>query len=175
MQMYDDYALNPQNFGIMAKEFSKCQKGEVFSVTQKKILENFDKEPLFKKVEYLKALIKDLKTRTSNKDVLLVLEDVFENVEKQRQTLQNVFEDVSISSFNKPNIDMFCNNLKLAINIAGEIARLLILAKDDESTSYDTKLVLTNVIFAFLDINNSLVSLFGECRYLTFAKFPKKS
>ena len=175
MQVYDDYAINPQSFEIMAKEFSRCQNSEIFSASKNKIVGHFDEEPLFKKLEYLKVLLQDLKTRTSNRDVLLVLEGVFEDVKNQTKTLQKLFENASMASFDKPNVDMFCNNLKLAINTTGEIVKLLISVKDNESVTYDAKLVLTDTIFDFLDINNSLVSLFGECRYLTFAKFPKKS
>lgn len=172
MELYNDYAINPQNFEQMAKEYQNCNNPNLMS--SKSVVANDDKQAelvnqLLKQVEYLRALTCDLKTRTKNKDIILVLNDIQSQIKLQSDVFANLFS-IAVQSCASDNVDikMFCNNLKLAIQSATQIVKLLIAIKDLEQTTAQQKLSITDSINQFLDINNQLVSLFGECRYLIY-------
>lgn len=176
MQVYDDYAICPDKFEEMAKEFvanqSKisglCAKISDLQVVKKSEISKDDVDMLFKKIEYLRVLLADLKNRSTNSDVLLVLDSIAEEIKQQTESLSKLL-NVGISALEQNEVrgDMFCNNLKLSINTAGDIVKLLIKIKDDDQT-FELSPALTEAINIFLQINNQLVSLFGECRYLRY-------
>ena len=178
MNIYDDFAVNPASFEVMAKEFCKQKNLAVQSADdrdvsksgQKKLyMATLDEQKQVKnKVEYLLVLVKDLKTRTSNNDVLIVLNNLQSEIENQQHILDDIFQITSEQSSKKADINMFCNNLKIALNTTSDIVKLLIKLKDSDETSFEQKQMLTESINAFLDINNNLVSLFGECQYLLY-------
>ena len=114
-------------------------------------------------------MLGDLKKRTSNADILLVLDELSITLQEQTKKLTELFDGLTVSQNNdEEEYKMFCNNLKIAINTTSDIVKLLIEIKDDEKTPSEAKLSLTESINTFLDINNKLVSLFGECRYLRY-------
>ena len=170
--MYDDFAMEPNNFEAMAKEYMAQSKSKILGNDFSK--ENNDKlkdrqSALFKNLEYLRVLVEDLKMRTKNEDILAVLAETSNDIVHETQKLNALLGATASAVADDSNqIKMFCNNLKLAIQTASEVVRLLIEIKDDDSISADIKPNLTQSIDAFLTINNKLVSLFGECRYLTF-------
>lgn len=166
--IYDDFALSPQNFEVMAKEYALQKQSGVFSVNKQDINKE-DVKSLFSKLEYLRVLLVDLKTRTSNADIIIVLDELSKTLQEQNQKLTELFDGATwIQTDDEENYKMFCNNLKIAINTTSDIIKLLINIKDDEQTPSEVKLSLTNSINVFLDFNNKLVSLFGECRYLRY-------
>ena len=167
MNDYDDYAINPSNFEQMASEYN-LQKQKIFSLTKKCEIDKSDVNSLFEKTEYLKTIVLDLEARTKNGNILLVLKEILEEVESSTKNLSNIFDD-SVKTYQTEQFElvMFCNNLKLAINIVGEIIKLLIKIKDDD-IKFEYSQVLTNEINRFIDINNKLASMFGECRYLKY-------
>ena len=143
-------------------------------MSSKSVVANDDKQAelvkqLLKQVEYLRVLTSDLKTRTKNKDIILVLNDIQSQIKLQSDVFANLFS-IAVQSCASDNVDikMFCNNLKLAIQSATQIVKLLIAIKDLEQTTAQQKLSITDSINQFLDINNKLVSLFGACRYLIY-------
>ena len=171
MELYDDFLMSPENFETMAKEFDKKAKGEILSVKKTSVNEN-DVKDLFKKIEFLRVLVVDLKSKTKNQEILVVLSDISNQIESQNNTLAEVFEDVATNNVGvqesaEEMAKMFCNNLKIAISTASDIVRLLIKIKDEDN-SFVLAPKLTESTNVFLDINNQLVSLFGECRFLRF-------
>lgn len=168
MEIYNDFAINPQNFEAMAKEYSLQKQSSIFSINKQDVDEKEIKS-LTAKLEYLRVLLGDLKKRTSNADILLVLDELSITLQEQTKKLTELFDGLTVSQNNdEEEYKMFCNNLKIAINTTSDIVKLLIEIKDDEKTPSEAKLSLTESINAFLDINNKLVSLFGECRYLRY-------
>ena len=171
MELYDDFLMSPENFEAMAKEFSANAKGEILSVKKTGVNEN-DIKDLFKKIEFLRVLVLDLKGKTKNQEILVVLSDISNQIESQNNTLAEVFDDgttnnVGVQESAEEMAKMFCNNLKIAISTASDIVRLLIKIKDEDS-SFLLAPKLTESTNVFLDINNQLVSLFGECRFLRY-------
>ena len=175
MNSYDDFAISPASFEQMAKEFSKqknlaqsLNKEEIFNSKQsfEKIETEYEKQ-LNDKIEYLLVLVKDLKTRTSNNNILLVLNNLQTEIQNQQKLLGEIFAKAEQCEA-KVKINMFCNNLKIALNTTSDIVKLLIKIKDLQNISYEQKEMLTESINVFLNINNNLVSLFGECRYLVY-------
>ena len=171
MEQYNDFAINPENFEKMAKEFN-LQKSNVLTVKNSSI-SNEQKMELKRKLRELAFIVKNLAKYTNITAVVEVINNIDESIKKEYDNLLPIFEDVvEKESEDEQNYKMFCNGLKLSINIVAEIIKLLIEIKDsDDSFQYST--VLTNSINNFLDINNQLVSLFGECRYRTFGLFNK--
>ena len=168
MEIYNDFAINPQNFEAMAKEYSLQKQSSIFSINKQDVDEKEIKS-LMAKLEYLRVLLGDLKKRTSNADILLVLDELSITLQEQTKKLTELFDGLTVSQNNdEEEYKMFCNNLKIAINTTSDIIKLLINIKDDEQTPSEVKLSLTNSINVFLDFNNKLVSLFGECRYLRY-------
>ena len=168
MNKYDDFALDFESFENMAKEYNAQIQSNALKV-EKKDVDEKEIKSLLSKIEYLKVLLNDLKRITSNADILLVLDDISSGVESQNKILVELFgQGITIQAQAEDNFKMFCNNLKAAIGTTSEIIKTLIEIKDNASVDANTKLKLTEVINNFLDINNSLVSLFGDCRYLRF-------
>ena len=168
MNKYDDFALDFESFENMAKEYNAQIQSNALKV-EKKDVDEKEINSLLSKIEYLKVLLNDLKRITSNADILLVLDDISNGVERQNKILVELFgQGITIQAQAEDNFKMFCNNLKAAIGTTSEIIKTLIEIKDNASVDANTKLKLTEVINIFLDINNSLVSLFGDCRYLRF-------
>ena len=168
MEKYNDFAINPNIFDVMAKEYQVHTQSKAQSVKVK----DFDKKDiseLFAKLEYLQTLIKALMANTQNADILLVLDDIQSSLQSQNNLLSELFDsNISTQGMQDEQFKMFCNNLKIAINTTSDIVKILIKIKDSEATDFDKKEKLTNIINSFLDINNNLVSLFGECRYLRY-------
>ncbi len=171
MQVYDDYALSPENFEVMAKEY-KAKESNILSLkTKVSEIDRIDVDSLFNKIEYLRVLVNDLKTRTTNSDVIVVLNQISDDIATETQNLSQTLDGGTIALENETMpIDMFCNNLKIAINTTGDILKLLIKIKDDDET-FELSPVLTSSTNTFLEINNQLVSLFGECKYRSFRLF----
>ncbi len=176
MELYNDYAINPQSFEQMAKEYKNCKNSPGLMSNTGLLADDSHNDrqaelvkQLLKQVEYLRVLTNDLKTRTKNQDIILVLGDIQNQIKLQSDIFANMF-GASVQSFASDNVDikMFCNNLKLATQSATQIVKLLVALKDLEQTTAQQKLSLTDSINQFLDINNKLVSLFGECRYLIY-------
>lgn len=168
MERYDDFAVNLNSFETMAKEYNAQIQSKMLKVDIKQVNLKLAKS-LFNKIEYLRVLVNDLKQRTSNSEILIVLDDVLKQIENQNQILSTLFEQgIEAQTQSEDSFKMFCNNLKLSISTTSDIIKLLIEIKDDEETSFEAKSKLTEVINSFLDINNNLVSLFGECRYLRY-------
>lgn len=173
MQMYDDYAMSPENFEIMAKEYNINQNKVLSLKTKACEINQDDVKLLFNKIEYLRVLVDNLKNHTSNIDILKVLDDVAIDIQDQTKQLSEVLGRIVKGFDNQDDeIKIFCNNLKLAINTAGDIIKLLVKIKDEDET-FELSPKLTNNINEFVDINNQLVSLFGECRYRGFAIYRK--
>lgn len=175
MQLYDDYAMNPENFEVMAKEY-KSQESRVVGLGANVCkIDSNDIKSVFEKIEYLKVLISNLKNHTSNVDALKVLDDISLDVSMQSKNLSNLFgQFVQSENEKEEDIKIFCNNLKLAINTTGEIVKILVKIKDADET-FELSQNLTNSINNFIDMNNQLVSLFGECRYRAFGTFGRKN
>ena len=168
MEKYDDFAINPGMFETMAKEYQVQSLSKMQSVTIKKPDKELVKN-LFAKIRYLQSLLNTLKQHTKNADIISVIDEIYVSTQNQTEILVNLFDDVVISqNADEDDFKMFCNNLKIAINTTSDIIKLLISIKDDEAVDYEIKEKLTGVINSFLDINNNLVSLFGECRYLKY-------
>ena len=171
MELYDDFLMSPENFEAMAKEFGENAKGEILSVKKTSVNEN-DVKDIFKKIEFLRVLVVDLKGKTKNQEILVVLSDISNQIESQNNALAEVFDgsvtnNVGVQESAEEMAKMFCNNLKIAISTASDIVRLLIKIKDEDS-SFLLAPKLTESTNVFLDINNQLVSLFGECRFLRY-------
>lgn len=166
--MYDDYALNPEVFELMAKEYNQRKKSITSLSVSVKAVKKDDVDELFKKIEYLRVLIGSLKSQTKNIDTISVLDRVLQNVKDEQVKLFNLFDGVVLtSSSDDVMTKIFCNSLKLAIDSTGEIVKCLIKIKDDDET-FELSSSLTESINTFLDVNSMLVSLFGECRYRVF-------
>lgn len=174
MEKYNDFALGTENFERMAKEYENKKTGEVLE-TKKDVKESQDFSSLQKQLDYLQNLLAEIKRHTTNSDVLLVLKEIEADVKKQIENINSLFKNnITSQSAEEPETVLFCNNLKLAIQTANDIIKNLVGIKDDEKTSGETKLALTSIINAFIEINNKLVSLFGECRYRTFSLFKNR-
>ncbi len=168
MENYDDYAVNPQMFETMAKEYQVQSLSKMQNVTIKELDKELIKS-LFNKIEYLQALINTLKQHTKNANIILVIDETLNLLDSQQHVLINLFDGgIATQSVGEDDFRMFCNNLKIAINTTSDIIKLLIEIKDNELVNFEKKEKLTMVINEFLDINNNLVSLFGECRYLQY-------
>lgn len=168
MEIYNDFAIGLQNFEAMAKEYALQKQSSIFSINKQDVDEKEIKS-LMAKLEYLRVLLGDLKNRTSNADILLVLDELSITLQEQTKKLTVLFDGLTVSQNNdEEEYKMFCNNLKIAINTTSDIVKLLIEIKDNEKTPSEAKLSLTESINTFLDINNKLVSLFGDCRYLRY-------
>ncbi|MGN1221827.1 MAG: hypothetical protein ACI4TT_01170 [Christensenellales bacterium] len=167
--MYDDFAiLNEDKMNLANQEYLMHGANKIFSA---KSLQPNEKENIMKKVEYLQNLIEKLKKNTNNEDTLLVLDDLSQSVANQKDKINVLFsEAMALAKEVEPNTVIFCNNLKLAIQTTNEIVKMLIETKDSEQTPGEIRPQYTEIIMAFLDINNKLVSLFGECRYRVFGK-----
>ena len=128
--IYDDFALSPQNFEVMAKEYALQKQSGVFSVNKQDINKE-DVKSLFSKLEYLRVLLVDLKTRTSNADIIIVLDELSKTLQEQNQKLTELFDGATwIQTDDEENYKMFCNNLKIAINTTSDIIKLLINIKN---------------------------------------------
>lgn len=168
MKEYDDFAVNLSNFETMAKEYNAKIQSKALGVDSLNVDEK-DIKNLFNKVEYLRVVVSNLKKHTTNSDILLVLDDVITRIVSQNNTLTEILsKDVIVESQSQDEFKMFCNNLKIAIGTSSEIVKILIDIKDSNNIVAEIKPELTESINSFLDINNSLVSLFGECRYLRY-------
>ena len=168
MEIYNDFAISPQSFEEMAKEYSSQMNSGALSVKASEVESRITKK-LFNNIEYLRVLISDLKSHTTNRDVLIVLSDVSDEIEKQNSIFKSILQNhISALEDDDVRADMFCNNLKLTIQTAGEIIKILVEIKDSANYNVENKPVVTEIINAFVDINNSLVSLFGECRYMRY-------
>ena len=168
MKDYNDFAVNLSNFEAMAKEYNAQIKSSALKITNQNIDERIISN-LFNKIEYLKVVVNNLKKQTSNKDILLVLDDISSQIVKQNDSLSTILsQNATVQSQGQNNFKMFCNNLKIAISTTSDIVKILLSIKDDDNVLVNIKPLLTDSIDTFLDINNSLVSLFGECRYLRY-------
>lgn len=167
--MYDDFAiLDVDKMNLANQEYLKQGASKTFSA---KSMQPNEQENIMKKVEYLQNLIEKLKKNTTNEDALLVLDDLSQSVANQKDKINVLFsETMAIAKEVEPNTIIFCNNLKLAIQTANEIVKMLIEIKDSEQTPGEIRPQYTEIIMSFLDINNKLVSLFGECKYRVFGK-----
>ena len=167
MNIYNDGLIDASKFEQMAKEYALMQKSQILK-TKKCEISFDDVNTLFAKIEYLKVLTNNLKNRTKNDDILLILGEIFAKIEENEQILSKTLNrNTSVQSLFKAEAKMFCNNLKLAINTTGDILKLLVKIKDDDET-FELSPALTETINSFIEINNQYVSLFGECQYLKY-------
>lgn len=167
--MYDDFAvIDPEKFGVVANEYQKQNQRKTLSLKLNK-----DNDILIRvneKFETLQGITSKLLKHSRNQDVILVLNQIGEEIDLQKSSINKLIEQgITIQSKSMPDISIFCNNLKLAIQLCAEILKELIEVKDNDNTSGEAKLELTNIINAVIDINNKYVSLFGECRYRIFS------
>lgn len=164
--MYDDFAiLDKEKFDIVNREYQKQKSCKILSV---KKLQPEETESLMQKIEYLQKLLQKLKANTKNSDTLLVLDGIIQDVQNQQDKINVLLGGAMAMGETEPETVIFCNNLKLAIQTTGEIVKQLIEVKDSEQTAGEIKPDYTDIILSFIDINNKLVSLFGECRYRVF-------
>lgn len=168
--MYDDFAvLEPEKFGMVAKEYNKKNGGKVLSVKTVERPED-ELESIAKKFENLLFIVERLLGGTGNTDAIAVLNEIKQDIKNQQEiVIRLVEEGITVQSRELPDVARYCNNLKLALQVCGEIIKALVEVKDDDETSGEAKLELTNVINTMIDVNNKIVSLFGECRYRTFS------
>lgn len=168
--MYDDFAvLEPEKFGMVAKEYNKKNGGKVLSVKTVEHPED-ELESIAKKFENLLFIVERLLGGTGNTDAIAVLNEIKQDIKTQQEiVIRLVEEGITVQSRELPDVARYCNNLKLALQVCGEIIKALVEVKDDDETSGEAKLELTNVINTMIDVNNKIVSLFGECRYRTFS------
>ena len=165
--MYDDFAiLDADKAGLANLEYNRQGAGKILSV---KSLQPDNYEGICQKINYLEQLFKKLKQYTKNQDTMLVLDNLSQDLQNQKDKLNVllVSETVALGEA-EPQTVIFCNNLKLAIQTTNEIVGLLIELKDSDQTAGEFRPQYTQIILSFLDINNILVSLFGECRYRVF-------
>lgn len=168
MKDYNDFAVNLSNFEAMAREYNSKIQSKALKVTNQSVDMQTIKD-LFTKIEYLRVVVNNLKNHTTNSDILLVLDEISIQIKNNNEMLLNILsKDIIVQSQSQDEFKMFCNNLKIAISTASDIVKILIVIKDSDNISSDIKPKLTESINAFLDINNSLVSLFGECKYLRY-------
>lgn len=165
--MYDDFAvIDPEKFGVVANEYQKQKQGKILSI-------NTNENSLLsvvQKFDTLQGITTKLLKHTVNQDTIFVLNQINEEINLQKSLLNKLIEQgITIQSKSMPDISVFCNNLKLAIQICAEILKELIAVKDADNTTGEVKLEITNIINAVIDINNKYVSLFGECRYRIFS------
>ena len=169
-QFYDDFAeMTEANCKSAGREFA-LKKARVLRASFTKT----DRERLYQKIEYLQEIIPKLKNHTQNQDILNVLQKIDSQISEQKGELKLFFENLSKTQFFGDDVQIFCNNLKLAIQKTNEIVELLIKIKDDDSTPIEIRPQITDVINQFLNINSEFVSLFGECRYRKFVQKYQK-
>ena len=167
MNMYNDGLVDTSKFEQMAKEYSLLQKSQILK-TKNCDISSDDVSMLFSKIEYLKVLTNDLKNRTKNADILLILGEISKKIEENTEILSKILnQNALVQCQTKAEAKMFCNNLKLAINTTGDVLKLLVKIKDDDET-FELSPPLTEAINSFIEINNQYVSLFGECQYLRY-------
>ena len=167
MNMYNDGLVDTSKFEQMAKEYRLLQKSQILK-TKKCEISSDEISMLFAKIEYLRVLTNDLKNRTKNADILLILGEISKKIEENTESLSKILnQNTLVQCQTKAEAKMFCNNLKLAINTPGDILKLLVKIKDDDST-FELSPPLTEIINSFIEINNQYVSLFGECQYLRY-------
>ena len=177
-QQYDDFAINPNMFETMAKEYKLQQKNILSLNVKTNQTDNaIDKESLLKlfdEIKQLQSLLYNLMSLTTNNDIKQVVNDIIAEVEIENQNLLNTFENLNISkTMASDEIEkkkIFCNLLKSVVNKTSEIIKLLVAIKDSD-TLFQYSTILTFSTNQFLDINTKLVSLFGDCRYRTFSLF----
>lgn len=165
---YDDFAtLKPDMFEQIAKEYNKQNSGKILSVNKYgQIDPNF--ESVQKKISELKKIIDVLIKNTKNNDVVFVLKKIKSEVELQEKNIiALVGQELEVLSSEMPQTSVFCNNLKLAIQLCTEIVKGLVMLKDSDNVSQNGKLQLTQILYQFIEITNKFVSLFGECKYRT--------
>ena len=168
MNKYDDFSIDLSNFEAMAKEYNAQIKSNVLKVEQQDV-NNENIKSLFNRIEYLKVVVNNLKSHTSNNDILVVLDDTYNKILEQNIFLNNILNGgIFVQNQSQDEFKMFCNNLKIAISTASDVVKVLVKIKDSDIVESDIKPKLTESVNVFLDINNSLVSLFGECRYLRY-------
>lgn len=167
--MYDDFAtMNEANCLCAERDYSAKKFDKICKTSQSMQIEK-NQQDVLKKIEYLQSIVPKLKNHTTNQDVLLVLDEIDEQISTQKTALENFFEKLANFQQNQfENVQIFCNNLKLAIQTTNEIVELLIKIKDSDGTPGEIRPQITDVINGFLNINNKFVSLFGECRYRNF-------
>lgn len=168
--MYDDFAvLGTEHYSAMAKEYNNQQSGKILSV--KKADESTQLlEDVSRKFYDLSFIVNRLLEITTNSDAIGVLNEIEHDINTQSEIIKGLIETgVSVQNNKQIDVERYCNNLKLALQVCGEIIKELISIKDRETTSGEAKFALTNVIGAMIDINNKIVSLFGECRYRNFS------
>ena len=155
---YDDFAtLKPDMFEQVAKEYNKQNSGKILSVNKcGQVDPNF--ESVQKKISGLKKII----------DVAFVLKNIKTEVELQEKNIISlVGQELEALSSEIPQTSVFCNNLKLAIQLCTEIVKGIVMLKDSDNVSQNGKLQLTQILYLFIEITNKFVSLFGECKYRT--------
>lgn|SRR5574344_641430 len=166
--VFDDFAImSPQAFEQAIKEYkAQTNKKNLKILIQQ---DSNDITNLQKKLQYLQKLLYELKDDTKNKDVLSVIEQITNDTKFVIDSILKIANpSTETQSVEKLVTTRFCNNLKLAIQTCGEIVKLMVKIKDDVSTSGENKLLITTLINKIVDINNNLVSLFGECKYRGF-------
>lgn len=169
-QFYDDFAeMTEANCKSAGREFA-LKKARVLRASFTKT----DKERLYQKIGYLQKIMPKLKNHTQNQDILNVLQKIDEQITAQKKQLDLLFENFADVQSCGEDVQIFCNNLKLAIQTTNEIVELLIKIKDDDSTPIEIRPQITDVINQFLNINSEFVSLFGECRYRKFVQKYQK-
>ena len=167
MSVYNDELIDVSTFEQMAKEYNLVQKSQILK-TGKLDISQDDKNLLFAKIEYLKVLTDNLKNLTKNANILQILGEILQKIDKNSQILIELLgQSIAVQTTNQTELTMFCNNLKLAINTTGDILKLLVKIKTDDET-FELSPSLTQQINSFIEINNEYVSLFGECQYLKY-------
>ena len=165
--MYDDFAiLEPNNFDKAIKEYQKFGRSSVLST---KAMQP-ESQKINDKINYLLGLVTKLKQHTTNQDKIFVLDEIYKVVEEQQSAFNTLMVEGLLLAEEEPVTQIFCNNLKLAIQTTAEIVKLMIELKDNDLVAGEIKPQVTDIILQFLDVNNRLVSLFGECRYRGFAQ-----
>ena len=165
--MYDDFAiLEPNHFDEAIREYQKTNKSSVLSARAMQP----EPEKINDKINSLLGLVTKLKQHTTNADKIFVLDQIYKDIETQQSLFGALMVGSLMLAEEEPPTQIFCNNLKLAIQTTAEIVKQMIELKDSDLVAGEIKPQVTDIILQFLDINNRLVSLFGECRYRGFAQ-----
>ena len=167
---YNDYAtLDFDKFETVAKEYARSVNVfKTCSLENKNVISAIkteNNETLSQKLDYLNGLINNLKTNTRNQNLKNLIELLEFDVQNYSSRFKRIFGD-DIHSLSEENLmaEMFCNNLKLAIQTSLEIEESLIFALQLEADQ-SVKDVIKSFIKEMFQFSKRLVSLFGDCKY----------
>ena len=171
MGEYNDWQVIADESQVLAlNEYKKINSNKILSYST-----DVDMESVFDKIEYLKSLWKILKEHNTNSDIDLVLEDIKTEIENSKNLLLDIFDTHSLAVLNQEiETKIFCNNLKLSIQVVLEILEKLSKITENYQKNDQIYAKIKQIYANFVNIAKLYVSLFGECNYRVFVKKYKK-